>query len=61
MSYSDFLLDKRVVHRNIAKGLVDKKLWDKHLAGLPNVEKNSEPCSPPVATESKPEATPDEG
>lgn len=58
MSYADFLLDKRVVHRNIAKGLVDKKQWEKHLSGLPNMEKNSEPCAPPA--EAKPEATPDE-
>jgi hypothetical protein len=46
MSYPDFLLDKRVLNRNIAKGLVDKKAYDKHLKALPDVEDNAEPCVP---------------
>lgn len=46
MSYPDFLLDKRVLGRNIAKGLVDKKVYDEHLEALPDVEANSEPCGP---------------
>ena len=46
MAYPDFLLDKRVVHRNIAKGLVDMKTLSAHLKGLPDVESNAEPCTP---------------
>jgi len=46
MSYPDFLLDKRVLSRNIAKGLVEKKAYDAHIEALPDVEDNSEPCVP---------------
>ncbi|HJL15093.1 MAG TPA: hypothetical protein RMH99_05525 [Sandaracinaceae bacterium LLY-WYZ-13_1] len=46
MSYPDFLLDKRVVERNIAKGLVDRKEYEKHLGALPDVEDNAEACTP---------------
>jgi hypothetical protein len=46
MSYPDFLLDKRVLQRNIAKGLVEKKAFDEHLAALPDVEDNAEACAP---------------
>lgn len=47
MSYPDFLLDKRVVIRNIGKGLVDKKELQKVLKALPDREANSEYCQPP--------------
>jgi hypothetical protein len=30
------LIDKRVVERNIAKGLIDRKQYDKYLADLPD-------------------------
>lgn len=49
MSYPDFLLDKRVLDRNIAKGLVDKKSLDKHFKSLPDVADNAEQCEPPEA------------
>jgi len=43
MSYPDFLLDKRVVGRNIEKGLVDKKEYQKALKSLADAEGNAEP------------------
>ena len=42
MSYPDFLLDKRVVQRNIAKGIVKKKEYEKLLGKLPDVAANAE-------------------
>jgi hypothetical protein len=36
------LIDKRVVERNIAKGLVDRKQYDKYLADLPDQADNGE-------------------
>ena len=35
------LVDKRVVERNISKGRVDKKDYDKHLESLPDVAENA--------------------
>lgn len=52
MSYPDFLLDKRVIIRNIGKGIVDKKELDKVLKALPDREANSERCSPPEPRDS---------
>ena len=46
MATPDFLLDKRVVYRNIAKGLVQKKELDRYISSLPDVEELSEPCIP---------------
>ncbi len=43
MSYPEFLIDKRVVQRNIAKGIVDSKELDKALSKLPDVQGNAEP------------------
>ena len=51
MSNRDFLLDKRVVDRNVAKGLVTYGDLDKHIAALPDVEDNAEPCVPDAAEE----------
>ncbi|MCZ7680841.1 MAG: hypothetical protein M5U28_19515 [Sandaracinaceae bacterium] len=42
MSYPEFLIDKRVVQRNIAKGIVDAKEYEKALAKLPDVQDNVE-------------------
>lgn len=42
MSYPEFLIDKRVIQRNIAKGIVDAKEYDKALAKLPDVQNNAE-------------------
>lgn len=64
MSYPDFLLDKRVLDRNMAKGLLDNKAIEKHHASLPDVADNAERCSPPAAEGSSAEAeaeTGDEG
>ena len=46
MAYPDFLFDRRVVQRNIEKGLVDRKAYAKYLAGLTDVEGNAEICLP---------------
>ena len=42
MAYSDSLIDKRVVKRNVAKGLVDAKELDKNIKALPDLEHNTE-------------------
>ncbi|HEY8429813.1 MAG TPA: hypothetical protein VIL20_15620 [Sandaracinaceae bacterium] len=42
MAYPEFLIDRRVVQRNIAKGLVDAKEYEKYLAELPDVQGNAE-------------------
>ena len=34
----DKIIDKRIVERNITKGLVTKEEYDKHLADLPDRE-----------------------
>lgn len=36
------LVDTRVIDRNIAKGLIDKKDYHKHLESLPDVADNAE-------------------
>lgn len=40
MAYDNFLIDKRVVERNIAKGLVDREQLKQHIDGLPDREAN---------------------
>lgn len=42
MTYSDSLVDKRVVKRNVQKGLVDAKELDKQIKALPDQENNAE-------------------
>ncbi len=46
MSSSDQLLDKRILDRNLAKGLVTQKEVDKHLAALPDKSANAEYVDP---------------
>ena len=46
MPTPEFLLDKRVVERNISKGLVTRDDLAKHVQNLPDVEANAEPCVP---------------
>lgn len=46
MSIPDFVLDKRVVQRNIAKGLLTRDDLAKWLVKLPDVEDNAEACMP---------------
>ncbi|MDQ3034297.1 MAG: hypothetical protein M3Y87_17955 [Myxococcota bacterium] len=36
MAYQDFMIDKRIVQRNIDKGLVEPKQLSKLLTGLPD-------------------------
>jgi hypothetical protein len=40
MAYSNSLIDKRVVDRNIAKGLVDPEQLKVQIEALPDVESN---------------------
>ena len=40
MAYDNFLIDKRVVERNIAKGLVDPAEYKKTVEALPDRESN---------------------
>jgi hypothetical protein len=40
MAYDNFLIDKRVVDRNIAKGLVDPTEYKKVVEALPDRESN---------------------
>lgn len=40
MAYSDWLIDKRVVERNVRKGLVDPKELDKLVKALPDRAEN---------------------
>ncbi|MCB9593916.1 MAG: hypothetical protein H6719_14375 [Sandaracinaceae bacterium] len=48
MSHPDFILDKRVVARNMAKGIVTQDDLQKHLAKLPDAESNAVACAPVV-------------
>jgi hypothetical protein len=40
MAYDNFLIDKRIVERNIAKGLVDNDALKKQIEALPDREQN---------------------
>ena len=40
MAYDNFLIDKRIVERNIAKGLVDSEALKKQIEALPDREQN---------------------
>lgn len=40
MAYDNFLIDKRVVERNLAKGLVDSAALKKQIESLPDSEAN---------------------
>lgn len=42
MNYPEFLVDKRVVQRNIAKGVVDAKEYAKLLTNLPDMQGNAD-------------------
>lgn len=44
MPIPDFLLDKRIVDRNVAKGRIKRSDVNKAIKALPDVESNSEPC-----------------
>jgi hypothetical protein len=36
MAYKDFIIDKRIIQRNLDKGLVDSKQLEKLVAALPD-------------------------
>jgi hypothetical protein len=40
MAYDDFLVDKRVVERNIKKGLVEEEALKRQIEALPDRESN---------------------
>lgn len=40
MAYDDFLIDKRVVERNIKKGLVEEQTFRQQIESLPDRESN---------------------
>jgi hypothetical protein len=40
MAYDNFLIDKRIVERNIAKGLVEPEALKKQIDALPDREQN---------------------
>lgn len=37
------LIDKRVAHRYVRKGILDEKDWDKHVKGLPDLAERALP------------------
>lgn len=39
----EFLYDVRISQRHLREGTISKKEYDKHIAGLPDMESNSEP------------------
>ncbi|MEQ9617544.1 MAG: hypothetical protein RIG61_00025 [Deltaproteobacteria bacterium] len=39
----EFLYDVRIAQRHLREGAITKKEYDKYIAGLPDVEANSEP------------------
>ena len=57
MSYPDFLIDKRVLQRNIQKGIVDPKEHQKNLQALPDVASNAQVCTPDPEEEPKAQST----
>lgn len=48
MSYPEFLIDKRVIERNLKKGIVEQKELEKLLSRLPDVQDNAEACQTDV-------------
>ena len=58
---NDRLFDSRTIERNIRKGLITRKDYDKHLKGLPDVtDKIAPPEAPRSASLSSPIAVADE-
>ncbi len=45
------LLDKRVVHRYVRKGVVDEKDYDKHLKNLPDLADQAAPVEASIEGE----------
>ncbi|MFW5926185.1 MAG: hypothetical protein ACOCV4_08450 [Myxococcota bacterium] len=40
--YHPLLIDKRIIERNIHKGLISRNDYEKYLEGLPDSEQNAE-------------------
>lgn len=51
MTYQDFLLDKRIVQRNIARGVVDAKTYEKLITALPDRADNAQATTIGLAAE----------
>ena len=51
MAYEDSQIDKRVVKRNVAKGVVDAKELQKQIQHLPDVAENVDYVALPGASE----------
>lgn len=49
------LIDKRVVERNIKKGLVTREAFDKHLSALPDVADAAETIKARLGEDEEPE------
>ncbi len=54
------LIDKRVVERNIKKGLVAREAFDKHLAALADVSDQAEAIKARLGEEEEPETIEEE-
>ena len=46
MSHPDFILDKRVLERNVAKGILTREEFEKALAKPPTAEDTAGACAP---------------
>ena len=46
MAYQDFMIDKRIIQRNIDKGLVEPKQYSKLLTSLPDRADNVAVAAP---------------
>ena len=53
----DKLFDKRIVERNIAKGLISRDAYDKHIGGLGDMEAEAVPLLADPPEEEPTEAT----
>ncbi len=56
----DLTMDKRIVDRNLEKGLVTRDELDKHIAGLPDLTDKSEYISVDTPEELEPASPPDD-
>lgn len=61
MAYKDFLIDKRILQRNLDKGVVDSKQFDKLLASLPDSAENAAHTAVEVEASEAGESTEGEG
>jgi hypothetical protein len=55
-------MDKRTIERHLRAGVVDEKVWDKHLKGLPDLAEKAAPVDSVLSpTELDEEEDEDEG